>query len=135
MLAKRHGVTRQTIWKYMDARPIPEFDADGYPTEATLDVVRNWKASTNFAVKDFFAFLREAWRYPERWRGTTMQNPVDREQVSVIRVSTGGWSGNEDLIDAMQENTVLWTLVWEASFRGGGFVFRKRPYKGDSEDD
>ena len=36
---------------------------------------------------------------------------------------TGGWSGNEDIIDAMRCNTMLWMLYWCSSERGGRYIF------------
>lgn len=39
---------------------------------------------------------------------------------------TGGWSPNEDVIEAMHRNTILWMLCWESSHRGGKFVFEHK---------
>lgn len=33
-------------------------------------------------------------------------------------------SGNEDLIDAMRRNTMLWHVTWQLSARGGLYIFR-----------
>jgi hypothetical protein len=38
-------------------------------------------------------------------------------------ISTGGWSGNESLIEALQRNHIFWSLCWMKSERGGHFVF------------
>jgi hypothetical protein len=37
--------------------PDPEFDAHGYPTEATLDVIRNWPWQDFDGLRDFIKRL------------------------------------------------------------------------------
>jgi hypothetical protein len=44
----------------------------------------------------------------------------------VVTAHTGGWSGNEDIIEAMMENVLLWLAVWQRSERGGHFTFTNR---------
>jgi len=41
-------------------------------------------------------------------------------------VSTGGWSGNEELIGAMRMNFILWSQWWWSSRRGGHYVFARK---------
>lgn len=97
-----------------------DFDADGYPTEATLEGIRTWRppgASVDF--KPLFEFLRQLWYYPEYFSLRLDGKTYD--------VSTGGWSGNESLIDALQHNRVCWLLTWVSSRRGGHYVF-ELPY-------
>lgn len=36
---------------------------------------------------------------------------------------TGGWSGNESVIGAMQTNTVFWDRCWYSTVRGGRYEF------------
>jgi hypothetical protein len=44
----------------------------------------------------------------------------------IISLITGGWSGNEDIIGAMQENVLLWTIHWKATVSGGLYVFKNK---------
>lgn len=88
-------------------------DADGYPTVEALDIVRDWKDYNN--VKGWFDFIKSIWWYPE-WGWT--------EEDNIYHISTGGWSGNESIIEAMQNNYILWSYTWEEHKRGGHFKFR-----------
>ena len=88
----------------------PTFDRDGYPTKETLQAIREWESDWHA----LFSFLAEAWEYPERW-----QRDGDE-----YRISTGGWSGNESLIEALGENRIAWLICWQSSARGGHYVFK-----------
>ena len=90
------------------------FDKDGYPTEETLQEIRDWP-HTDF--KGLIEFVGEAWRYPEYWR------VMDYADLSV-EASTGGWSGNESLISALYDNVMFWAMCWMSSKRGGHYVFK-----------
>lgn len=43
------------------------------------------------------------------------------------RVATCGWSGNESIIGALQENYMFWAFSWFMHVAGGLYVFRIRP--------
>jgi len=93
----------------------PEFDGNRYPTEATLQAIREWP-HTSF--DELIEFVGEAWRYPEYWRKATGLINGDR-----IEASTGGDGANESLISALAENLMFWSRCWVSSRRGGHFVF------------
>lgn len=96
----------------------PSFDGDGYPTDETLKVIREWDYN-DFA--GFVQYLSEAWRYPEYFR---VEVETDGDSALIINASTGGWSGNEDIIGALRDNVMFWALCWEQSRRGGHYIFR-----------
>ena len=83
-------------------------DEDGYPTLPTLARISEWDP------KDFQGlaeFLVELWWYPAR---------IDLTD-DVLTMSTGGWSGNEELVNIIPR---LWrTFHWRRSERGGHHVF------------
>lgn len=88
----------------------PEFDKDGYPTEATLDAIKQWPYSDFVGL---MGFCGDAWHWPDHWE------PNGRR----IEAHTGGWSGNESIINALGENFIFWTMCWQESKRGGHYVF------------
>jgi hypothetical protein len=92
----------------------PTFDAQGYPTEETLAFIRNARVQFN----ELFKFIMKAWEsvYGDirvRYSGTG----------TYYRLATGGWSGNEEIIGAMEANQIFWMLCWQSSKRGGEFSF------------
>jgi hypothetical protein len=89
----------------------PTFDSDGYPTDETLKIISEWDGND---VHGWVNYIREAWnhRCGRIW-----------EDGGMIKFATGGWSGNESIIQAMTKN-ILWTMLWESSHRGGLEVLR-----------
>lgn len=92
----------------------PTFDAVGYPTDETRDAIRNWPASD---PKGLAAFVAEA------WRGVYGSIYFD-DTGKIAELNTGGWSGNESIVDALQDNTAFWSRYFLGSL-GGRFKFRK----------
>jgi hypothetical protein len=94
------------------AMPEPTFDGHGYPTEDACEAVAKWPAED---LTGLFAFLKAAWWMADwGWR---------EPEPGKFEVSTGGWSGNEDLICSLQENYLAWSLCWQSSRRGGHYEF------------
>lgn len=91
-------------------------DDNGYPTEDELKRIREWPAND---LTGLFDYLRDLWAYPTYFKGDGPR----------YEISTGGWSGNESLIDALQENRAAWLLSWQSSERGGHFVFEVPAYQ------
>lgn len=90
----------------------PTFDKDGYPTEETLQEIRQWKNENNQDAIDLLRYIQAAWYYPDRAK--------DKDGLFVF--STGGWSGNESLIQALQENSIWFYLCWNSTCLPGGFL-------------
>ncbi len=92
-----------------------------YPTIEDLMTIRNWKFEDFY--KDYVAFAEyivNLWHYGEPWA------KLMGKKVKRLKLSTGGWSGNEEIIDAMSK-TFFWMMCWERSERGGHYLF-KIPY-------
>lgn len=105
-------------------------DEDGYPTEEALERIRNWDFADR---KELLDFICELWHwddYAERkeWkRGSNecchFKGPgsfYEREGYVYI-FSTGGWSGNESLINALKENKIIWRKVFWSHRTGGHY--------------
>lgn len=86
-----------------------------YPSEETLERIRAWDIVAN-GQQALWDVVRDAWSYPDRiWE--------DPERPGHWHASTGGWSGNEDIIGALQSNVMFWLVCWEQSSRGGHYIF------------
>lgn len=95
---------------------------DGYPTDDELAQISAWPYTDPLG---WFAFIRSCWHMAE-W-GWTEYDGRDRGHAErVFQISTGGWSGNESIIDAMRagEAKCCWYFFWYASRRGGHYEFR-----------
>lgn len=114
----------------MDA---PTFDRDGYPTDETLDAIRDWPYSDFPALMEF---VSEAWSDCGVFSRHT---DVDRPLVALLdgdvddghwwTCATGGWSGNEDIIAALSANTMFDALCWRASVRGSYHEYHVEPLR------
>ena len=97
-------------------------DADGYPTEEALEKIESWPYTD---PRGWFKFIENIWHlrswgWTEGYFKENESDPADKYQY---HISTAGWSGNEDIIRAMQENKNLWYFSWVQSRRGGHYIF------------
>lgn len=90
-------------------------DSDRYPSMPALERIKSWPFDMEQA-KALMAFVEELWTYKDCF----ICDPYHRTYT----VRTAGWSGNEDLISALRQNTIFWTLCWVSSHRGGKHVFQ-----------
>lgn len=99
-------------------------DDYGYPTDAALDRIAEWDYND---IPGWFGFIESLWALLE-WESETTDNVIGTRKVIRHTFSTGGWSGNEDLIRAMQRNTMMWSTTWVQSRRGGHYIFEDPNY-------
>ena len=87
-----------------------------YPTDDDLQRVKDWPIPcTTESAQAWFDFIKSVWWMPD-WGWS--------QDGEVLSISTGGWSGNEDIIGAMMDNFIYWSLCWETSRRGGHYTFK-----------
>lgn len=103
----------------------PEFDRDGYPTEATEQAIKRWHWDDCAGCLDF---VKRAWYYPDRATHTLTASEIEILDADpsdkYLRLSTGGWSGNEDLICALDANRMIRALCWQMEVRGGLHIYK-----------
>jgi hypothetical protein len=90
---------------------------DEYPTEENLKIIEEWNGKN---IEAFLAYIESLWHWPDFG--------FKRKGGKVIRLElhTGGWSGNEDIIEALHKawSGIFWTMYWMKSTKGGHYWFR-----------
>jgi hypothetical protein len=88
-------------------------DDDGYPTESWIARMRDFHGSPSQLVD----LLEQLWWTPTLM---TVDEWLDVQCRTVVRVSlvTGGWSGNEQIIDFLN-GSMFHLLFWESSIAAG----------------
>lgn len=83
-------------------------DYDGYPTEQTIHMIQNWDP---FDFKGLANYLKDNWHYPS----------YVKLEDGVLVISTGGWSGHEEMIDAIPK---MWSFLHKKAWKTGGhFIY------------
>ncbi len=112
-------------------------DEDGYPTDKALLLLQHWPPPADWTTRwkpyemsryqDFWALAKQCWNHHY---GTWREGPVTVEfplwkgyEECNLYIATGGWSGNEAVIGAIQRNFLVWTQCWRISARGGAYWF------------
>jgi hypothetical protein len=87
-----------------------------YPTEEELKKVHDFKLShNNLNLPEFIQFLQSIW-WAADWGFKYNQ------EKGCLELHTGGWSGNESIIEALH-GTWFWYWFWAKSIRGGHYWF------------
>lgn len=90
-----------------------------YPTEIELAKIRNWNGS----FKDLWEYITRLWNYGEdAYRFYKYGGKYHAE------LHTLGWSGNEDLIEALEHSQCRFFLMWHSKWlKGGHYYFEISP--------
>ena len=110
--------------------PTINFDSDGYPTDESCESIAKAEVKSYADCEALLQVVQAAWTYPDRFGNHTAVDCLQRP-IREWSVSTGGWSGNESLVFALQQNAFFWALCWHQSTRGGHYLFHI-PCKGDA---
>lgn len=98
-----------------------QLDQDGYPTPKCLKKIAEWPYGDPLG---WFEYIHSAWYFPDCWdRDDDAIDDYFDDPVIRFSISTAGWSGNESIIEAMQQNALLWAFHWVQSRRGGHYIF------------
>lgn len=85
-----------------------------YPAEEQLNAIRKADMFEN-DLPAMVELIEDAWNHTY---GKMIFND------GVLSLATGGWSGNEDVMGALNDNETFWRLYWWKSERGGRFWFK-----------
>ena len=95
-------------------------DEDGYPTDNALDKIANWDFND---PEGWFKCIESIWYLRSCVWSEVRKAYLDSPDKIEYHISTAGWSGNEDIIGAMQKNKILWYYTWVQTRRGGHYIF------------
>lgn len=94
------------------------FDECGYPSDDTLDCVSKLSPLEHDAW-EIVDYILSIWIWGE------MMAKIDKDK-GCFQISTGGWSGNEDIITALQKS-LFWMCYWRQTRCGGHYWFEIKP--------
>lgn len=100
-------------------------DNEGYPEQSELDAIKNWDIKDAF---NLIAYLEEKWCYDTAIRKYWGKDNIHGRPVLFFELHTIGWSGNEDILNALLQNqmfSLMWYVKWE---RGGHYYFEINPF-------
>ena len=89
-------------------------DENNYPDEESLEKIRKWDIFKQ-GVSGLLELIEENTNWADR--------QIYQGKRGKYIYHTGGWSGNEDVIEALT-HTTFWFLFWQMSKRGGHYYFR-----------
>ena len=104
-----------------------------YPTDDDLDYLSDddWEQIETWPWHDIAGcldFVKASWHWPDlashnlsAHEGYVVRaDPEDR----YLRLVTGGWSGNEELVGALESNRTIHRMAWRMSARGGLHIYQ-----------
>ena len=93
------------------------------PCVQDLKEISEWDFEKK-SVKEFLEFILPLWKQEDLDVKFNILNIIGWAR---LELHTYGWSGNEDIIQALKENRIFWSMCWEESRRGGHYKFRLMP--------
>lgn len=80
-----------------------------YPSEETLEKIRKWDGEP----ADLIQLIASEWHWPDG---------VGEVRPGLWTFATGGWSGNESLLDALYNSAPWYILHWQSIRIPGGLL-------------
>lgn len=96
-------------------------DDDGYPSDEVVEALPDVEITSWADCETILRALCAAWKWPSYAR-------IGRRRKGrrLWRISTGGWSGHESLLSALERNSMFMVLCFHSLRRGGHYVFETR---------
>ncbi|MCC6516908.1 MAG: hypothetical protein IT275_11200 [Chitinophagales bacterium] len=92
-----------------------------YHTETELKEIQKWNIKD---AHNLIKRLKKIWRYKccfvERWK---LDHIYKDRPILNLELHTAGYSGNEDIIKALQKHKLFWLMWWSKTERGGHYYF------------
>lgn len=96
-----------------------------YPNEEQLYKIKTWDYKDIGGLIDYVIALWWMADWGVGWTHRKVKDKwVEDKYYYKLTLSTGGWSGNEDIIGALRQNDWFWVLCFYKHRVGGHFVFR-----------
>lgn len=96
---------------------------DEYPTAEALKAIETWTPGPEWSgTKPWLPLLDLMKEFWNQHYGVIRPEPTGGTAFV-----TGGWSGNEDIIAALEANEVAYMMLWLSVHRGGKHVFGESP--------
>ena len=95
-----------------------EIFIDGYPTDEYLKWIEEYDF-TKYCLRSFLHAIFEGWNHG------TLGYRVHRTHKGYrkLELHTLGWSGNESIIQAIEDNRFFFLVYWYKTERGGHYYF------------
>lgn len=108
-------------------------DAEGYPTKEELDFIRKYNVFKK-PVRALVEYIQERWRWDDYFVVRRKRSAFKMVEHSgetpryfyykIVEMHTGGWSGSEDMIEALRKNRWFFFLYHNKWETGGHFYFK-----------
>lgn len=102
---------------------IPTFLEDGSLNPETISIIKNWDCINN-GTEELMKYVMGCWNYHY---GKIQYGKRDNRKT--ITFITGGWSENEYVLSALEQNIIFYPLLWHSSYRGGKTIFYMPEHK------
>lgn len=96
-------------------------DEDCYLKDTDLEKIEYWNYNDFIGLMEFVETI-----WDSNYGSFTVSEgsyEVGKLKTKKYRLTTGGWSDNETILQAIQNNDLFWLSCWESSSRGGLYVF------------
>ena len=98
----------------------------GYPTKKELNIIRQWDVEDD--PIGLVYYVAGLWHWPDFFKYNWYKENLTKRYLLHVEAHTGGWSGNEDLIEAFNSHWLFSSLFLYQWQRGGHFWYKVSPY-------
>lgn len=111
---------KENVKKDVVEIPTILLNEEGYPTQEYLNFIKNYHPE-KISIKTFVETISKGWNHRD-W-GFKLGRKY--KGIRKLELHTGGWSGNEDVIEAIIENIYLthFSMKYKMWRTGGHYYF------------